>query len=273
MNAVAAISPEARGIRRMLASIGRFTRRRVTFLLRMAALAWGVLREAARPLSWRPMVRAEFRRILRQAAGGGLPATLITAVLVGLVMVSQALYWLGEAGEEELVGSVLVTILVREVAPLLIGLIVLGRSGAVTAGELGSVQLNRQTRVLSGQGVDLFTLLVMPRVIAFALASFALGIIFVFVALIVGFVAGSLLGPIQSSIFSFLDRVLEAMRAADFLLLPAKLLSIGYIVALVVCLTGLSAESGDRLTELLPRAFARGVLTIMLVSLVLSLAA
>jgi len=89
----------------------------------------------------------------------------------------------------------------------------------------------------------------------------------------VGFVAGSLLGPIQSSIFSFLDRVLEAMRAADFLLLPAKLLSIGYIVALVVCLTGLSAESGDRLTELLPRAFARGVLTIMLVSLVLSLAA
>ncbi|HMK69113.1 MAG TPA: ABC transporter permease [Stellaceae bacterium] len=273
MNGIAALSQEVRGVRRMLASIGRFTRMRVIFLLQMAALSWGVAREALRPLSWRPMVRAEFRRVLSQAAGGGLPATLFTAALVGLVMVSQALYWLGEAGEEELIGSVLVTILVREVAPLLIGLIILGRSGVAAAGELGAIQLNHQTRVLSGQGIDLFAMLVMPRVLAFALASFTLGVIFVLVALIVGFVAGSLLGPIQSSIFSFLDRVLEAMRAADFLLLPAKLLSVGFVVALVVCLTGLTAVPGDRLTELLPRAFARGVLTILIVSLVLSLAA
>ena len=50
-------------------------------------------------------------------------------------------------------------------------------------------------------------------------------------------------------------------------------LTIGLLVALVTCLTALKAQSGDRLAELLPRAFVRGVLAVMLVSLVLSLAA
>ena len=273
MSAIAATLRGAAVTRRILATIGKSTRARVVFLLRLAALSWGVVQEAVQPLSWRPTIRAEFRRALSQAAGGGLPATLFTGALVGLVMVSQALYWLGEAGEEELIGPVLVTVLVREVAPLFVGLIVLGRSGVVAAGELGTVRLASQARVLLGQGIDMFTLLIMPRVVAFALASFVLGVTFISVALVVGFVAVSLFGAIHASISSFVDHVLEAMRAADFVLFPAKMLTIGFLVAVVVCLTGLSAAPGDRPADLPPPAFVRGALTIMLVSLVLSLAA
>jgi len=273
VSAIGALSRELGLTRRLLGAIGGFARIRVLFLLHLAALGWGVAREAARPMSWRPTVWAEFRRALRQAAGGGVVATWFTGALVGLAMVSQALYWLGEAGEQELIGPILVTILVREVTPLIIGLIVLGRSGAVVVNELGTIQLGGQTRVLLGQGIDLFTLLIMPRVAAFALGTFVLGVIFVCVALTVGFVAGSLLGPIYDSLPSFLDRVLGAMRTADFALFPAKMLAIGYSVALVVCFTGLSAEPGDEVARLLPRAFVRGALTIMFVSLVLSLAA
>ena len=273
MSGIAAAARGAELTRRILAAIGKSARVRAVFLLQLAALSWGIVEEAAQPFSWRPTVRSEFRRALSQAAGGGLPATLFTGALVGLVMVSQALYWLGEAGEEELIGPVLVTVLVREVAPLFVGLIVLGRNGIVAAGELGTVRLASEARVLLGQGIDMFALLIMPRAVAFALASFALGIVFISVALLVGFMAGSLFGAIHVSFFSFLDHVLEAMRAADFVLLPAKLLIVGFLVAGVVCLTGLSAGPGERLAELPPRAFVRGALAIMLVSLVLSLAA
>jgi phospholipid/cholesterol/gamma-HCH transport system permease protein len=211
--------------------------------------------------------------VLRQTAGGGLPATLFTAALAGLVMISQALYWLGEAGQEGLVGPIIVTVLVREITPLLIGFIVLGRSGIVVMAELGPLQLGRQGRALSAQGLDMFSLLVLPRSVAFALATFTLGVIFVLAALVVGFVAGSLLGAVHISIWLFFDRVSEAMHAEDFALFPAKMLAIGLVVALVTCLTALTADSDDRLAELLPRAFVRGVLAVMLVSLVLSLAA
>jgi phospholipid/cholesterol/gamma-HCH transport system permease protein len=264
---------EGPGWRRALAAIGGATRTRVNFMLQLAALSWGVVREAVRPSAWRRTVRAEFRRVLRQIVGGGLTATLFTAALVGLVMVSQALYWLGDAGEEGLVGPILVTVLVREVTPLLIGLILLGRSGVVVVAELGTLQLGGQSRVFSGQGLDMFALLVLPRGIAFALGSFTLGVIFVLVALTVGFVAGSLLGAVHVSLWQFLDRVLAAMQAADFALFPAKMSAIGLAVALIACLTGLSADSRDHLAELLPRAFVRGVLAIMIISLVLSLAA
>jgi len=260
-------------IRAVLAMIGAGTRRRVGFALQFTALCWGVVAESVRPSSWRRTARAEFWRTLRQAAGGGLPATLFTAVLVGLVMVSQALYWLGGAGEEALLGSVLVTVLVREVTPLLIGLIVLGRSGIVAVAEIGALQLGGQARTLTALGVDAFAWLVLPRATALSFACFTLGTTFVLVALTVGFTVGSLLGAVQISLWLFFDDVLAAMKAADFAMFPAKMLAIGLSVAVVACLTGLAAGPDDRLADLLPRGFVRGVLVIMIISLVLSLAA
>jgi phospholipid/cholesterol/gamma-HCH transport system permease protein len=257
----------------VLAATGRFVRLRSDFLLQLAALSWGVLRQAANRRTWRRTVRAEFRRTLHQAAGGGLTTTLVTAALTGLAMVSQALYWLGLAGETQLAGPILVTVLVRELTPLLIGLVLLGRSGMVTVTELGMLQIGGQVRAMAGQGIDPFLMFVLPRALAFALASFTLGILFALAALVVGFIIGSLFGAVQGSLWSFLDRVLAAMQAADFAVFPAKMLLIGFLVALTACLTGLTAQAGDDTASLLPRGFVRGVLAIMLTSLALSLAA
>ncbi len=259
--------------RLVLAAIGHVVRGRASILLMLAALAWGVLREGLRVTSWRRTVRAEFRRTLQQAAGGGLATTLFTAVLAGLAMVSQALYWLGIAGEEELTGPILVTVLVRELTPLLIGFVLLGRSGTVTVTELGMLRLGGQMRAMAGQGIDPFLLLVLPRALALSVASFTLGMLFAVTALVVGFVAGSLLGAVQDSLWTFLDRVLGGMQAVDFAVFPLKLLLIGLLVALTACLTGLTARSDDDTASLLPRGFVRGVLAIMLTSLILSLAA
>lgn len=260
-------------LRRPLASLGRVVRPHLGFILMLAALGFGVVRETARPATWRRTVRSELRRALRQAVGGGLATTAVAAALIGLVMVAQALYWLGEAGQEELIGPVLVTVLVREVAPLLVGLILLGRSGVVIVSEIGELQIGGQVHTLAAQGVDPFLLLVLPRACALALGCFTLGIVFVVAALLSGFVAGSLLEAVRISIWSFFDRVLLAMHAADFMVFPAKMIAIGLLVALTASLTGLSAAPQDDPARLLPRAFVRGIVAILLVSVVLSLAA
>jgi phospholipid/cholesterol/gamma-HCH transport system permease protein len=244
----------------------------IDFGLMLAALGFGVAREAVRPATWRRTVRGEFRRALRQAVGGGLSTTLVTAALIGLVMVSQALYWLGEAGQEELIGPVLVTVLVREVAPLLVGFILLGRSGVVVVSEIGELQIGGQVSTLAAQGLDPFLLLVLPRVCALAAACFTLGVMFVVGALLSGFVAGSLLEAVRISIWSFLDRVLLAMHAGDFVVFPAKMIVIGLLVALTASLTGLTATAQDEAARLLPRAFVRGVVAILLADIALSLA-
>src|SRR5882762_6500502 len=258
--------------RRGLAQIRRPVRPLLDFVLMLAALGFGVAREAVRPATWRRTVRSEFHRALRQAVGGGLSTTLVTAALIGLVMVSQALYWLGEAGQEELIGRVVVTVLVREVAPLLVGFILLGRSGVVIVSEIGELQIGGQVATLAAQGLDAFLLLVLTRACALAIACFTLGIMFVLAALLSGFVAGSLLGAVHIPIGSFLDRVLLAMRAGDFAVFPAKMIAIGLLVALTACLTGLTATAQDEAARLLPRGFVHGVVAILLVSIALSLA-
>ena len=72
-----------------------------------------VLVQACRPATWRRTVRAEFMRNCAQIGLYGLPAIIITGLLVGLTMVNQVLYLLRLAGQEGLIGQFLVLGLVR----------------------------------------------------------------------------------------------------------------------------------------------------------------
>ncbi|HWA50148.1 MAG TPA: ABC transporter permease [Dongiaceae bacterium] len=258
--------------RRGLAWLGRLVRARLHFVLALMALAAGIAWESLFPRAWRRSVRMEFRRVLRAALLGSLPATIFVAALMGFGMVYQAMYWLQLAGQENLLGTILVTILLREVAPLLVGVVLLGRSGAAMLTELGQLQAERQIHALQAQGVDPFSLLALPRGVAFALAAYTLGIVFILVTLAVGFAVGSLFGVVQDSIWSFLDTVLRAARPTDFVVFPVKMLAIGLLVAATACLTALSASPDDDIGHLISRGFIRGILAVMLTSGLLSLA-
>jgi phospholipid/cholesterol/gamma-HCH transport system permease protein len=54
---------------------------------------------------------------------------------------------------------------------------------------------------------------------------------------------------------------------------PVKMVCIGFLIGLTACLTGLTARSSDDAERLLPRGFVRGVIVIMLTSVILSFAA
>jgi len=269
---IAQITRQYRG-QRTLAAIGRATRTHLFFLLQVAALSLGIISDAVRPSTWRSSVRMEFWRTLRHAAGGGLATVVFTGALVGLLLVSEALLWLSRAGESRLVGPIIVTVLVRQITPLLIGLILVGRAGVVTVAEMSTIRSAGQQRALLGQGLDPFTLFVLPRGVALALASFTLGVIFVLVALIVGFVVGNVLGSIQGSIWMFFDGVVGAMAGYDFALFPAVLLIVGILIAAISSLTGLSADESDRPATVLPRSFVRCVVAILMINVITTLGA
>jgi phospholipid/cholesterol/gamma-HCH transport system permease protein len=259
-------------VRQALDCVGRSVRRPLHFALPLMALAAGIVLEAFIPRSWRRPARLELRRALRLALVGSLPATIVVAVLAGLGMVYQAIYWLRVAGQEASLGTILVAILFREVVPILVGIILLGRSGSAMLTELGQLQTERQLRALQAQGVDPFQFLAMPRGTAFALASYTLGMVFILVALLVGFALASLLGVVQTSLWSFLDSVLGATTPADFIVFPLKMIAIGLLIGASACLTALSAPADEELGRLIARGFIRGMLVILLTSGLLSLA-
>ena len=265
----------ASGPVRLLGRLGGGVRSRASPMLAVAALAAGVASEAARPQAWRRPVRLEFRNALRQALVGGLPTVLVTAALVGIGLVFQGAYWLAVAGQDSLFGLVLVLVLVRELAPLLVGFILLGRSGTVVVVELGALQAGGQVRALEGQGLDPFLLFVLPRAVALIAASFTLGVFFVAWALLAGTLAGAMLGGFEAASAgpgAVLEGMLLAMSPADFAVFPLKLVLIGGLVALTAAATGLSAAPGEPPSLLLPRGFVRGIVAVLLADIALGLA-
>lgn len=197
----------------------------------------------------------------------GLPAILITGLLIGFAMVEQVLYWLQVAGQEGFIGEFLVLGLVREIAPLLVGMIVLGRSGSTIMVELGAMRASGQVHLLDAQGIDPFLFLVVPRVLATALGVFCLTIIFLCVALAAGLVAANLFGLTSLTLLDFIEEVLNAMGPETYALVPLKTLAMGFAIGLISCLTGLSVDHDvAEVTAVLPRGFVRATLAILLIS-------
>ncbi len=251
--------------------IGRLTRRQARFLLIMLGASWGVIFESFRAHSWRRTVRYEFISTMNSIIRGGLVATMFAGVLTGVAAVSQVIYWLGLTGLATMTGSILINIVVREIAPILVGVLLLGRNGMLSTTELGLLSIGGEIRSMQAVGIDPFLLLVLPRTLAFTVAGFTLGILFSFASLVTGYVMSRMSGVINNPVWVFLDDVATAMSGTDYIIIPLKFITVGFVVGLGGCLTGLTATNEDSLRTLLPRGFSRGMLIVMVVSVLFSL--
>ena len=258
--------------RQMLASVGfwtiRFWQAPVHFLADAVAVVW----QSCRPVTWRRTIRAAFMRQCHAVGTRALPFILVSGVFIGFGMVAQALYWLEVFGGTWLFGGLLSVVLVQEVAPVLIGLIVVGRSGSAIIVELGTMKAEGRVHALDAQGIDPFVYLVIPRVLAITICMFCLTVSFVAVAMVAGFFSANLIGISKYSFFDFMDRILTSMDYRDYFLFSAKTLTIGFVVGLLSCKTALSI-SGDsaQVLDILPRGFAKSALATLLISVALTI--
>ena len=260
------------GSRGLTVMIGQWAIDQIQGLIQFTSIAVSVIWQGLRPLTWRRTVRAEFIEQCYQIGLRALPFIMVAGCIVGLGMVYQAVHWLTVFGQTEFTGPILVLVLVREVAPLFVALILIGRSGSVILVELGNMHISRQIRMLDAQGIDPFLFLVVPRVAASVVCMFSLTILFIAVALGSGFLAGNALGSMGFTLHDFVFGILAEMGFAEFMTIALKTLSIGFVVALIACTTGLSVSgSRSNLLAALPRGVTKSVLATLLISGTLTL--
>ena len=259
-------------LRRFLATIGLWTiglwQWPVSFISDAVAVIW----QCCRPITWRRSIRTEFMRQCYQVGARALPFILVSGVFVGFGIVAQALHWLKVFGSTALFGGFLSAVLVREIAPVLVGLIVIGRSGSTLLVELGTMKTEGQVDMLDAQGIDPFLYLVVPRVLAFCVCMFSLTTVFVAVALLAGFASGTLVGMIQFTFFDFINRAIGSMGRQDYLLFTLKTVTIGFVVALIFCKTALSLTGvSANVLDIMPRGFANAALATLIISIALTI--
>jgi phospholipid/cholesterol/gamma-HCH transport system permease protein len=252
---------------RMLEAVGELTIGLVPRLVEFISTATAVMWQGFRPLTWRRSVKAEFVYQCHHTGTRALPFIALTAIFIGLAMVYQALHWLRVFGQSELIGDIIVLVLVRELSPLLVSLIILGRSGPVILAQLGTMQAEGQVHSLDAQGVDPFVYLVVPRVLAVSLCTFCLTVAFIVVALAAGFVAVNILQITDMTLYDYMTSILMAMGPKDYAIIPLKTFSIGFVVGLIVCNTGLSGTGiMTDVPLLLPGGIMKSVLATILLS-------
>jgi phospholipid/cholesterol/gamma-HCH transport system permease protein len=237
-------------------------------------VAAAVVYQGARPATWRRRpVRDEFFRFLDLASVQSAPAVIVAGALVGLALITQALFWSDQFGQSDLVLDIIEVVLIREIAPLFVGFLVLGRSGLVVLSELGEMRRQGQCRALDAQGIDPFVLFVVPRVLATSVGMLCLTIVFIFVTFVVGVLAGRAMGIGETTLVGVPLEILGIVGGTGYAIVPLKSLGIGFFVGVVCCLTALEGPSSEvDVARLMPRGFIRSVLAIFVVSGLFSIA-
>lgn len=157
--------------------------------------------------------RKLWRRFLRALHEQGtvcVPVVLIVGVFTGLVLGLQGYHVLSKFGSEGLLGTMVSLSLVREMAPVLAALMLVGQAGSALAAELGIQRNTEQISALETMGVDSIGYLVAPRLLAALLVYPAQAALFVVVGLWGGSVSGSMLLGVDAGVYwSAVDRAIE----------------------------------------------------------------
>jgi phospholipid/cholesterol/gamma-HCH transport system permease protein len=257
-----------------LGAIGETAIRRLSRFRYLAAVIWGVLVLGCRGSSWRRTVRAVLARQIVFSGVDALYFVSVIAVLTGISVVVQAQVWISRLGQAELLGPVLVAVVVREVGPLLVNLIIIGRSGTAITTELAGMRLRREVQVLDAQGLDPLVYLVMPRVLAMAIAVLCLTVFFVFLALGSGYLYGLLIGTSPGEPRIFVATVVRGLRPSDVLNLLAKTLIPGLVAGAICSIEGMSVGAlATDMPQAVTRAVVRANAAVLFISLIVSVLA
>ncbi len=194
-----------------------------------------------RPGNWR---WREFWTQLGTVFVGAIPIVIGMLFLLGVVFA----YLLGSQAQQYganifVVDGLLLAIL-REISPVIVAVLVAGRTGAAITAQIGTMKVTEEIDAITTLGLSPLAVLVIPRVLALLLALPLL----VFIGDVAGVMGGMLVTQEQLDISypMFIDRV------ADVLLLKTLLVGLGkapvfaIFIALIACRMGLSVTRDAR---------------------------
>jgi phospholipid/cholesterol/gamma-HCH transport system permease protein len=246
---------------RMLAAVGARVRERTSSRADHIAFV-GRLARAPAEMSvgaW-SQCRAIIAQQVRFTGAHGLPLVAVIALVVGGSVILQAYAQAVRLGVPNMPARLLVTIVIRELGPLITAMVVLGRSGTAIAAEMGSNALHGEMEALEAFGIDPVALFVLPRAIGCALSVLLLTIYFDAVAFGSGIVAARALAGVPMG--DSLESLRLVLSVSDVMLTIGKTLAFGAGIAMICSYSGMRVRQNQPAD--LPRAVTRGVVSSLL---------
>jgi len=171
-----------------------------------------------------------------------LPVVALTAVFSGAVIALQSYTGFSRFGAESAIAGIVVLSVVRELGPVLAGLMVAGRVGAAMAAELGTMRVTDQIDALGTLSTNPMKYLVAPRLLAGVIALPLL----VAVADVIGVAGGFLVGTVKLGFnpSAYLASTFNILTTTDVVAGLVKAAAFGFLIALMGCYHGYNSKGG-----------------------------
>jgi len=210
---------------------------------RIAFFGETVVALMALPAKLRFLRGADFARIADRAGMQAMPLVLLLGFLIGMILAFQSAIPMRQFGADLYVADLVALSLFRELGPLLVSVILSGRTGSAFAAELGTMQVNEEIAALTTMGIDPETMLVLPRMAATMLVMPAL-VVAMDISGLLGMAA--VLMVLGFPLSAIAQQVTETAGPSDFLLGLFKGMVFAAAVALIGCRAGLTAGNGPQ---------------------------
>lgn len=236
------------------------------------ALLWSVILLASKKSTWTRTTRDVFMRQILFTGVEALKFVSLVAVITGLSVVIQAQIWLGKTGQSQMLGTILVTVIVRELAPLLVNFIIIGRSGTAIAVEIANMKVLGEIHLLESQGIDPLLYLIIPRALAMSICVFCLTVWFIVISFGGSYLYGILAGVGAGAPNLFITSILRAVHFPDVISLLTKTFVPGIFTAIICASEGISV--GEAITEVpqaATRAVVRSIAALFIISVIVSI--
>ncbi|TNE60624.1 MAG: ABC transporter permease [Alphaproteobacteria bacterium] len=221
-----------------LAIIGRVFLASLAEIGRLSVFAGTAVSHIARPpLYWRLMLKQMWL-----IGYNSLPVVGLTALFTGAALAQQIFVGGSRFNAESVVPGVVVIAIVRELGPVLGGLMVAGRVSSAMAAELGTMRVTEQIDALVTLSTDPFKYLVVPRLVAAVLTLPMLVIIANIIGVMGGYVIGT--GKLGLNEATYLQVTKDFLEQSDVVSSLVKAAVFGFIIALMGSYHGYNSRGG-----------------------------
>ena len=182
----------------------------------------------------------EISATLYKAGATALPISAMLGFLIGLVLAYLMAFQLRSFGADSFIINILGIGITREIGPVLVAVLVAGRSGSAFTAQIGVMRVTEEIDALSAMGVSRHQRLVLPKVIALIIAM-PLLVLWTSAAALAG---GMLIAQLQLGIDAlyFLEGLQRVVPVQNLYIGLSKGALFGAAVALIACHFGLRVK-------------------------------
>ena len=164
----------------------------------------------------------------------------LLALGIGAAVNIIGIPFLASISQERLIYPMLITIITRELGPLLTAFIVIARSATAIATEMAGMVISHEIEAYISVGVDPIEYLAVPRFLGVIISLFMLNIYFNIFGLAGSYAVAQIFNPMPASVY--FSNLLERLTLSDLLISIIKSIGFGILIAMVAINRGLAVE-------------------------------